>query len=198
MNMKALALMRLKISSGLQSLIQNELSASEAWTRLETTFQSQSEGRKGMLRGQLKDLKKRKDEDVLTYVSRAERLRTELRDACNEDMPEQAFIDYLLDGLGSAYSAFIRQIRYANEILELEALKPRLFAVEQRVNKDHNQPDDSARAYMSRSHAPKFRHKAAPRKLRNEQHRTRGACHHCHPGQSPNPRLFRTSSGLQQ
>ena len=49
MNKKALALMRIKISSGLQSLLQTDVSAKVAWDKLGAVVKSQSEGRKGML-----------------------------------------------------------------------------------------------------------------------------------------------------
>lgn len=63
---------------------------------------------------QLKEIRRNKSEDVFGYISRAEIIRSELRDASNEALPAEAFMDYVLDGLGNAYILFIQQTRYAN------------------------------------------------------------------------------------
>ena len=130
---KGIALMQVKIISELKHLIKGATTAKSAWDALENTFKAQSVGRKAVLRQMLKEVKRRKSEDVLVYVSRAEILRAELKDACNEDIPDDAFIHYIMDGLGNAYIAFVRQYRYGNEVLTLQELKNRLLHVEMTV-----------------------------------------------------------------
>lgn len=103
-------------------------------------------GRKAVPRQQLKEIK-RKSEDVLAYISRAEVIRSELRDACNEDLPDEAFMHYVLDGLGNAYRTFVRHVRYANEVLSLEDLKTRLLNVEMTVKHDDGYAEDTTQAY---------------------------------------------------
>jgi hypothetical protein len=123
MKAKATALIQVKISSELKHLVTGTASSKAAWKALEDTFKAQSVGRKSVLRQQLKQLRRKKTEDVLIYVSRAEILRTELKDACNETVPDDSFIHYIVNGLGSAYREFVRQYRYGNETLTLQELK---------------------------------------------------------------------------
>jgi hypothetical protein len=81
MRAKATALIQVKISSELKHLVTGAASAKAEWKALEGTCKAQSVGRKSVLRQQLKELRREKTEDVLIYVSRAEILRTELKDA---------------------------------------------------------------------------------------------------------------------
>ena len=72
----------------------------------------------------------------------------ELNEACGEDIPDDAFIHYVLDGLGSAFNAFVTQYRYSNEVLSVQNLKNRLLYVEMQVKMDDfDLGDEDAVAY---------------------------------------------------
>ena len=186
MDDKAAALMQVKITSELKHLIRDAGSAQAAWQALENTFRSQSVGRKAVLRQQLKALSRKKTEDVLSYVSRAEIIRTELRDACNEDIPDDAFTHYILDGLGRAYNAFVRQYRFGNETLDLADLKNRLLNVEMTVQQQDSQLSENyapARAFYAKDRRPANGRRAQGGNSRSKanSHRKKksGACHIC-------------------
>jgi hypothetical protein len=174
MSAKATALIQAKISSELKHLVTGAASAKAAWKALEDTFKAQSVGRKAVLRQLLKELKKRKKtEDVLIFISRAEILRTELKDVCNETVPDDAFIHYILDGLGSAYREFVRHYRYGNETLTLQDLKNRLLFVQMAVQ--HDDDDDD----LSESR-PAYAYQVAARIGRTSQYAGKnGGCHIC-------------------
>ena len=104
-----------------------------------------------MLRQQLKELRQKRAEDVLSYVSRAEVMRTEMHDACGELLQEDAFVHYILDGLSKPYEMFVRQVRYGNETLSLEALKTRLLSVEMTVKREDARGDASAAYHISKA-----------------------------------------------
>jgi hypothetical protein len=171
MTAKATALIQVKISSELKHLVTGAASAKAAWKALEDTFKAQSVGRKSVLRQQLKELRRKKTEDVLIYISRAEILRTELKDACNESIPDDAFIHYVLDGLGSAYREFVRKYRYGNETLTLQELKNRLLFVEMTVQHDDDDLSESRSAYAYQV--------AAIGRLNSQYAGKNGACHIC-------------------
>lgn len=197
MKLKAISLIKIKMSSELMHLISGASSAKAAWDGLETIFKAQSTGRKSVIRKQLKDLARAKGEDVLAYISRGEVLRSELRDACGEDMPEDAFVHYILDGLGAAYDDFVKQLRYGTDAISLASLKTRLFNVEPTVknqdySKRHSQPcayqvtnsrKSSSRfrksnAHSSRSNAQEQKSKV-PDKYDRKSNPRKGACHIC-------------------
>jgi hypothetical protein len=94
---KATALLQVKMSSDSKHLVTRAASAKAAWKALKATFKAQSVRRKADLRQQLKELRRKKTKAVLIYISRAEILRTELKDACNATVPDDAFIHYTLD-----------------------------------------------------------------------------------------------------
>jgi hypothetical protein len=172
MEAKSTALIQVKISSESKHLVTGAASAKAAWKALEDTLKAQSVGIKSVLRQQLKELRRKKTEDVLIYISRAEILRTELKDACNESIPDDAFIHYVLDGPGSAYREFVRQYRYGNETLTLQELKNRLFFVEMTVQQ--NDDDDFSES------SPAYAYQVAARRGRNSQYAGKnGGCHIC-------------------
>jgi hypothetical protein len=163
--------MQVKISSELKHLMKGAASAKDAWAALEKTFKAQSVGRKAVLRQMLKEIKRKKTEDVLVYVSRAEILRAELKDACDEVIPDDAFIYYILDidGLGNAYYAFVRQYRYGNEVLSLQELKNRLLHVEMTVQQQDLCMGESG---LGRAYKATFSRNRPPRPSEHRQHRT--------------------------
>jgi hypothetical protein len=182
MSAKPTALIQVKISSELKHLLTGAASAKAAWKALEDTFKAQSVGRKAVLRQQLKELKRKKTEDVLIFISRAKILRTELKDACNESVPDDAFIHYILDGSGSAYRDFVRQYRYANETLTLQESKNRLLVVEMTVQQNDAALDESRRAHAFqvavRNRKPQMR--GNPRANRGSHDAKKNdACHIC-------------------
>ena len=140
---KAIALMQVTISSELKHLIRSAADAKAAWKALEDTFKAQSVGRRSVLRQQLKGLSRKNSEDVLSYIARAEILRTELKDACNEELPDDEFVYYIFDELGRAYDAFVRQYRYGNEVLTVADPKNRLLNVEMAVQQQDFMLGDS-------------------------------------------------------
>jgi hypothetical protein len=177
MKAKATALIQVKISSELKHLVTGAASAKVAWKALEDTFKAQSVGRKSALRQQLKELRRKKTEDVLIYISRAEILRTEFKDACNETVPDDAFIHDILDGLGSAYKEFVRQYRYGNKALTLQELKSRLLFVAVMVQHDDDNDDDDDDLSDSR---PAHAFQVAAQRGRGSQYAGKnGACHVC-------------------
>ena len=71
-------------------------------------FKSQSVGPKSVLvlRRKAKELKHRRSEG-LNYVFRAEIIKSELLDACENSIPDDALVHYILDGLSKAYAMFV-------------------------------------------------------------------------------------------
>lgn len=95
------------------------------------------------MRRQLKELKQRRTEDVLSHVSCAEIVKSELRGACGENMPDDAFAHYLRNGLSKAHAAFVQQVRFGNENRTLDALKTRLLSVKMTVKKEYHDEESS-------------------------------------------------------
>lgn len=77
----------------------------------------------------------------------AEIIRSEMKDACN--IPDDEFIHYILDGLGSAYNAFVKHYRYGNETPNLAALKIRLLNVEKTVQQQDGAMGETAKALQA-------------------------------------------------
>jgi hypothetical protein len=167
---KARSLMLLCITPTLRTLISGSSTAKHAWDTLERVFHARSAGRKFGLRTQLHELKRGKSEGVLVYVARAEQIRTELLEACDEDVSEDVMVHALLSGLGKAYETFVRQVRFGTEDMTLDMLKSRLLTVESEV-KRADRGEFDATALALEAHRPKF--------LKNQQKWKKGACHHC-------------------
>ena len=128
---KAYALILICISPPLKTLIASCESASAAWELLENTFRARSVGRKFVLQGQLRSMKKKHDEDVMVYIARAEKLREELISACDEVIPEDFFVHSILSGLGKEYYDFVRLLKMSGDrSLTLQDIKTRLMVAD--------------------------------------------------------------------
>lgn len=73
---------------------------------------TRSAGRKFTLRSELHDIKRGKYEGVQNFVARTEKVRMELKEACDENVPDDVMVHAVLSGLGKVYDAFVRQIKY--------------------------------------------------------------------------------------
>lgn len=132
---KARSLMVLCISPTLKTLISDCDTAKAACDVLARVFHSRSAGRKFSLRSELHDIRRGKSEGVLSYLSRAEKIRAELKAACNEDVADDVMVHAILRGLGKSYDAFVRQLQFSTEELSLSGLKGRLLSVEGEIKK---------------------------------------------------------------
>jgi hypothetical protein len=155
---KARSLMLLCITTPLRTLIAGSNTAQSAWETLEQVFHARSAGRKFGLRSQLHDLKRGKSESVLVYVSRAEKIRTELLEACDEEVSEDVMVHVILSGLGKAYDAFVRQVKFGTEDLTLSDLTGRLLTVESEV-KRVDQDEDPVTGLTAETVKKKFQKK---------------------------------------
>jgi hypothetical protein len=137
MKAKATALIQVKISSELKHLVTGCRFRKTCVEGDRIHLKGAKCRQKGSSATAAQELRRRKTENVLVYTSRAKILRTELKNACNETVPDDVFIHYILDGSGSAYKEFVRQYRYGNESLTLQELKNRLLFLEITVQQDN-------------------------------------------------------------
>jgi hypothetical protein len=104
------------------------------------------------------------------YVARAEKIRTELLEACDEDVSEDVMAHVILSGLRKAYDTFVRQVKIGTEDLTLSDLKGRRLTVESEVERV-DQDEDPVTALTAETVKKKF-----PKKTQKIR---KGACHHC-------------------
>ena len=78
---KALGHLLLHMSAQYIDLVSDKELAYDVWTTLEVVFKNQSKARKQQLRLELLNIRKREDEPVTLYFSRALRLAKELKHA---------------------------------------------------------------------------------------------------------------------
>jgi hypothetical protein len=99
-------------------------------------------------------------------------LRTELKDAYNETVRDDAFIHYILDGLGRAYKEFVRQYRYGNETLTSQELKNRLLFAEMTVQQNDAESGESRKvhAFQVAAHGGRPQMRGNPRPNLNGVH----------------------------
>jgi gag-polypeptide of LTR copia-type len=109
----------------------------DAWTTIERVFHARSSDRKFSLRSQLHELKRGKSEGVLMHVARAEKIRTELKEDCNKDVSDDSIVHAILMGLGKAYEAFVRQVKFGTETFTLDDIKSRPMIVESEVKRSN-------------------------------------------------------------
>jgi hypothetical protein len=139
MRAKARAMIVLMLSDVVKPLIKSQDTPKKAWDALEQAFHAQSNGRKFQLRQEPKELRKKKTEDVLSFVTRAEQLSLELQDPCNEVVSEDVIVHSILDGPGPTYKDFVRHVRFGTETFTISTLLQRLLYVEMTIRKDEIQ-----------------------------------------------------------
>lgn len=173
---KARSLMILSISSTLKTLIADCESAKSTWDTLAKIFRTKSAGRKFSLRSALHEIKRGKSEGVLSYIARAESIRTELKEACDEDVAEDVMVHAILSGLGKAYDSFVRQVKFSSEDLKLSDLKGRLLMVESDVKRVDHGYDDAVALAAAASKKKRFSRNFS----RGKGHvHPKGACYNC-------------------
>lgn len=120
--------------------------AREAWETLESLNKSKNIARKKLLRKQLNNLKMGANEMVMTYASRAIRLRDELIAADYKSAEEDVIISFL-EGLTSRFNAKVSYLEEKDE-LTLKEILPVLLREEQK-SQDDNQIENTEKAYFT-------------------------------------------------
>jgi hypothetical protein len=78
-----------------------------------------------------------------------EGVRSELKDACNEEVSNDIFISAVLRGLGPAYDAFVQHLEFSGTEITVTDLKSRLLTVLLGV-RDEQESAPAARAFVAR------------------------------------------------
>ena len=165
---QAFAGLVMTISSDLRSYVSGKTTAKEVWDELAELFKKKSLGDKRILQKELQALRCKKGEDVLTYVSRARTLRTQLLDACGVNTPDSQLVDILLDGLGNEYADFKSHVNYSDAALSLDEFVQKLHSASAAIRKSKDEPAHAFVAYKPGQGAP-----------RKAPFKPRGRCHNC-------------------
>ena len=179
MQSKARAVIVLMLSDTVKPMVKSKTTPKEVWDALKSSFHSQSASRKFHLRQQLRELRKKKSEDVLTYLSRAEQLKLKLSEACTDTVSDDDVVFSILDGLGPAFTEFVRQVRYGNEMFTLITLRERLLHVEQQVKRAER--TSSMLKYPEANHVGRKVAATQRRAISGKSNSRPGSkiCHHC-------------------
>ena len=152
------------MSANLRNNIRGMDSAKTAWDKLAAMFKSSTLGAKNQLKDQIRNAKRNKGEDALTFVSRINGIKIQLAECCDSEIPDDELVHVILRGLGPAYEDFVRFAEYETD-MTLEKLMNRLQShapPAERVKREEEA--FMARAGPSGNNVKKF---------------FKGSCHHC-------------------
>ena len=115
--------------------------AKEVWTALETFGKQRADERKPDLHRQLASVSQKSGEQVTEFILRAEGLKRELVDGCNEVVSDAMMLGILLSGVGRGFQHTVEAL-WCQSNLTLDILKEKLMAAEAR--KAHDEPTGHA------------------------------------------------------
>ena len=129
MTQKALAVMKLSITSALRAHVEEATTAKELWTILDTIFSEMTVGARNALRDELHALQQHTGEDALTFVGRALTIKGKLKECCNMNVTESDFIYHIVKGLHSGYEDFVKHIQFQMTDMTLAKFMSQLQSV---------------------------------------------------------------------
>jgi gag-polypeptide of LTR copia-type/Domain of unknown function (DUF4219) len=142
--------------------VKDDMTAKVLWDAFKGTYQAESTARRMQLRHELTSLRKRADESISAYFTRACGLRDSLADI-GHPTEDDTVLHALLGGLPDAFDMIVRIIVSSNEErdLELDRVHAKLLAEEQRLESKAGDTSNGARAMMVKPSGRKASGKSA-------------------------------------
>jgi gag-polypeptide of LTR copia-type/Domain of unknown function (DUF4219)/GAG-pre-integrase domain len=142
--------------------VKDDMTAKVLWDAFKATYQAESTARRMQLRHELASLRKRADETISAYFTRACALRDGLAHI-GHPTEDDTVLHALLGGLPDAFDMIVRIIVSSNEErdLELDKVHAKLLAEEQRLESKAGDTSNGARAMMAKPSGRKVSGKGA-------------------------------------
>jgi hypothetical protein len=122
--------------------------AADAWTALENLYQQRSTASRIRLKREMSTLRKRDDESVAEYISRARSLADQI-EAAGAEMDEDSILHSVLSGLPAKYDMIVTIMTTADELPSLAEAQAKLLLVE--GDRKTNTRGNGEAAYFSSS-----------------------------------------------
>jgi transposase InsO family protein len=133
LNDKALAHIGSQLSDQYLHMYESTASAKYLWDSLESLFNQKNVARRVALRRELSGLKKLSGESISQYISRASKLRDDLRGA-DQDVTEDEVVMALLAGLPSQYATIVAIMETSSDPLEIDSCLSKLLTAENKIS----------------------------------------------------------------